>query len=80
VPLPPGTEIIPVEEHALVFESAPAQPGRLHLATELLAARGVPERARIVSGLLGLMGFSSLTYALTERHEGGPPAAAMLQN
>lgn len=80
VPLPPGTEIIPVDEHALVFKPAPAQPGRLRLATELLAARGVAERARIVSGLMGLMGFSSLTYALTEWHEGGPPSVAMLRN
>ena len=72
--------MISVDEHALLFEPAPAQPGRLRLAAELQAARGVAERARIVSGLMGLMGFSSLTYALTERHENAPPTVAMLKN
>lgn len=80
VPLPPGTDVVPVDEHALLFEPAPAHPGRLRLAAELQAARGVAERARIVSGLMGLMGFSSLTYALTERHENAPPTVAMLKN
>ena len=80
VPLPPGTEVVPVDEHALTFDPAPAQPGRLRLAAELQAARGVAERARIVSGLMGLMGFASLTYALTERHENAPPTVAMLKN
>lgn len=80
VPLPPGTDVVPVDEYALVFEPVPAQPGRLRLAAELQAARGVAERARIVSGLMGLMGFSSLTYALTERQESAPPTVTMLKN
>ncbi len=80
VPLPPGTEILPVDEHALTFEPGPLPPGRLRLAAELQAAGSVAERARIVSGLMGLMGFTSLAYALTERHEAAPPTVTMLRN
>lgn len=80
IPLPAGTEVLAVDEHALSFDTVPIPPGRLRLAAELHAARTVAERARIVSGLMSLMGFSSLTYALTEQHEGTAPTVAMIRN
>jgi len=80
IPLPAGTDVLAVDEHALSFDTVPIPPGRLRLAAELHAARTVAERARIVSGLMSLMGFSSLTYALTEQHEGTAPTVAMIRN
>ena len=45
--------------------------GQMHLAGDLASARGADERARLVRGMLSLVGFSELAYVTVRRDTHG---------